>query len=101
MLNFKVPSPISAEAEVIKLCLHAISGLQNGLDFIPSETQLYDMSLSELRELVMDRETWCAAIHGVAKSRTRLSDSSDLIIALVSADVFFNSKSKKKKQRLV
>ena len=33
-----------------------------------------DMSLSELRELVMDREVWHAAIHGVAKSQTRLSD---------------------------
>ena len=37
-------------------------------------TDRMDMSFSELWELVMDRETWCAAIHGVEKSRTRLSD---------------------------
>ena len=47
-----------------------------------------DMSLSELRELVMDREAWRAAIHAVAKSRTQLSDWSDLMEELNCNDTF-------------
>ena len=41
-------------------------------------TDLMDVNLSELRELVMDREAWRAAIHGVTKSRTQLSDLTEL-----------------------